>query len=610
MKILKALATPACVLLLLGILSLNPLKAVWGPPVTISGTISSNPQIGVDAVGNAVAIWQEFDGVNTNIQAATQAPGGSWSAPVTISSSIGSSVDAVPQIAVDPAGNAVAVWEELTAGLSTVKAATLPFIGGSWSSPIDISVPSTSSSQVPQVAVDPSGNAVAVWVRFDGSNDIIQSASLPFGGSWTSPVDISISGQDAFAPQVSLDPSGNAVAVWANVGIGTDSIQAATLPFGGSWSAQVTLSGTSAAGPQVAVDSAGNAVAVWTINIGPDFFIQAATLPFGGSWSSAVNISTPGFSLFGAQVAVDPAGNAVAVWGKVIGADIIVQAATLPFGGSWSAPVDISPVGAASFDQQVAVDASGNAIAIWDRTIVDTVIQAAMLPFGGSWTLPIDISTAGDTSIIPQIAMTPSGYAVVDWENDSLQVIQSTAWTPPPTITNVNPNHGPTTGGNTVVITGTNFINVTAVNFGANAAISFIVNSPTSITAVVPAGAAGTVDVTVTTTAGTSPITVNDEYTYDLPPSPPPSFTGNIKKNVFLNKTECVLKATFTPSPSPDIVFYRIYSGTTEVAIVPAAGPFVFQTCISCNNASALNFSVTAVNSSGIESAHTPLTIS
>src|SRR5215813_2109500 len=72
----------------------------------------------------------------------------------------------------------------------------------------------------------------------------------------------------------------------------------------------------------------------------------------------------------------------------------------------------------------------------------------------------------------------------------------------PPTITNVNPNTGPTSGGTSVTITGTNFSGVTAVRFGSNAAGSFTVDSDaTQITATSPAGM-GTVDVTVTNEHG------------------------------------------------------------------------------------------------------------
>ena len=88
----------------------------------------------------------------------------------------------------------------------------------------------------------------------------------------------------------------------------------------------------------------------------------------------------------------------------------------------------------------------------------------------------------------------------------------------PPTVTNVNPNTGPTSGGTSVTITGTNFFGVTAVRFGSNAAGSFTVNSATQITATSPAGI-GTVDVTVTTPGGTSAISSADQFTYPAAPT-------------------------------------------------------------------------------------------
>lgn len=66
----------------------------------------------------------------------------------------------------------------------------------------------------------------------------------------------------------------------------------------------------------------------------------------------------------------------------------------------------------------------------------------------------------------------------------------------------LNPNQGPTSGGNQVVITGTNFTGTTSVNFGTKSA-SFTVDSTTQITAVAPSNNAA-VQVTVTTPGGTT----------------------------------------------------------------------------------------------------------
>ena len=43
----------------------------------------------------------------------------------------------------------------------------------------------------PAVAVDPRGDAVSTWVRFDGSNYVAQAAVRPAGGTWQAPVNLS-----------------------------------------------------------------------------------------------------------------------------------------------------------------------------------------------------------------------------------------------------------------------------------------------------------------------------------------------------------------------------------------------------------------------------------
>ncbi len=84
-----------------------------------------------------------------------------------------------------------------------------------------------------------------------------------------------------------------------------------------------------------------------------------------------------------------------------------------------------------------------------------------------------------------------------------------------PTISNISPRSGPTSGGTSVTITGTGFSGTTAVRFGATNATNVTVYSATQITATSPAGAgAGTVDVTVTTPAGISATSAADQFTY------------------------------------------------------------------------------------------------
>jgi hypothetical protein len=85
-----------------------------------------------------------------------------------------------------------------------------------------------------------------------------------------------------------------------------------------------------------------------------------------------------------------------------------------------------------------------------------------------------------------------------------------------PTVTKVTPSSGPVYGGKSVTITGTNFQYVQDVTFGSVAASKYTVNE--TGTAIIvespPKEVAGTVDVTVTTPAGTSKTTTKDHYKY------------------------------------------------------------------------------------------------
>jgi IPT/TIG domain len=100
----------------------------------------------------------------------------------------------------------------------------------------------------------------------------------------------------------------------------------------------------------------------------------------------------------------------------------------------------------------------------------------------------------------------------------------------PPTVTGVSPNHAPELSSAcapTVTITGTEFARSgTSVKFGTVAASSVNIVSAGSLTAVAPAQARGTVDVTVTTPDGTSATGSADEFTYD-PDTTAPTTTAS-----------------------------------------------------------------------------------
>lgn len=90
----------------------------------------------------------------------------------------------------------------------------------------------------------------------------------------------------------------------------------------------------------------------------------------------------------------------------------------------------------------------------------------------------------------------------------------------PPTVTDVAPDQGPTTGGTEVVVTGFGFTGASGISFGKLAATSFHCSSDTACIAVSPADPsaptdkAGQVDVTVTVRGVKSLATGSDTFTY------------------------------------------------------------------------------------------------
>ncbi len=143
-----------------------------------------------------------------------------------------------------------------------------------------------------------------------------------------------------------------------------------------------------------------------------------------------------------------------------------------------------------------------------------------------------------------------------------------------PSVTGVSPSGGPSTGGTSVSITGAHFTGATAVRFGANNATSFSVNSPSSITAVAPAGVAGTVDVTVTTPAGTSPSAPADRFTYVASPTVTKlsakdgSAAGGTPVTITGTSLEGATSVSFGATSAKS---FTVESATSITAISPAA---------------------------------------
>lgn len=421
----------------LGVTSAAPAFAVlgeWSTPVNLSaaGQGSGDPQIAVDGSGNAVAIWRRSDGDNNIAQSSWSDDGGaSWSASVDLSEP-GEGVSN-PRIALGGSGVAHAVWNRYDGSNTRVQYTRSVDGGVTWSEPVNLSTAGV-NGQNPEIAPDGSGNLVAVWRGSNGDYDIIQSSrSTNSGVSWSTPVDLSLTEQDSRSPQVAFDGSGIAVAVWLRSDGNNQIVQASRSTNGGaSWSTPANLSesGVDSERPQIAIDGSGNAIAVWGRDPYGDTIIQSSRLLVGGaSWSTPVNVSTAGNSATTPQFAIDGSGNAVAVW-RYSGVDgTIIQSSRLAAGGaSWSVPVQLSVYPGSSDNPQVAADGLGNAVAVWQQgNGSNNIIRFSQSTDGGaSWTVVTDLSEPGQSAITPDVAVDGSGNSIAIWrrsngENDIIQ---------------------------------------------------------------------------------------------------------------------------------------------------------------------------------------------
>ncbi len=190
---------------------------------------------------------------------------------------------------------------------------------------------------------------------------------------------------------------------------------------------------------------------------------------------------------------------------------------------------------------------------------VDSATQiTAVAPAGAAGTVQVTVTTPGGTS--NGVAYT---YIAV------------------PTLITAVPNVGPVTGGTTVVLTGTNLTGTTAVNFGGTPAASFTVDSATQITAVAPAGTAGTVQITATTAGGTSN---GVAFTYVAVPTlagitpPAGSVTGGT--TVVLTGTN-LTGATAVSFGGTPATSFTVDSATQITAVAPAGAAGAVQVTVT-----------------------------
>jgi hypothetical protein len=394
-------------------------NATWGSATRIDGSdedAALDPQIAVDSNGNGLAVWSQSDGARHSIWSNRYVPTTGWAAAEQVQSEDQESA-VKPEIAVSSSGEVMAVWEQSDGeGASIWANRYVPTAGWATAEPIEARY--GASAHDPQIAVDPAGNAIAVWVR----EDELRSNRFTPAVGWSVAESIGI---DAAHPDVALDPAGNAVAVWteADVDRSQFGVWASRFTTVTGWSpperiviedAAVTLF------PKVGMDTDGNAIAVWSYEE-----VWASRFTPAEGWGDAERLHYPGRSA-AVDLAVHPDGSAIAVWHGYWG---IWAGRFTPAEGWWAVQIDGYYFGIFEDDARpsVAIGPDGRAVAVWRYE--DHLWFNQLIPSIG-WSAADCLDCADDEpasiSQSPQVAFDSDGRATLVWEQ--VDAFGTTIW--------------------------------------------------------------------------------------------------------------------------------------------------------------------------------------
>jgi hypothetical protein len=333
---------------------------------------------GFDADGNALAVWTQTDGATGgSVWSSRFVPGSGWDTPVLVETNPGD-VAGFVEFAMHESGDAVAVWRQFDGtGTSADIWANRHTAGNGWGS-AEIIDDVDEIVQNPRVAINPDGKVLAVWEQRRGTPIDIWGKHYTAANGWDdTPSLISLGGQ-ALNPRPAIDADGNALVVYDQENGFDRSIYANRYTLAGGWETPTRIEpGQGGHEPQVAFDADGNALAIWKqpVNSGGMVVINAYASRYtpGGDWESPQPISNG--DVFYPKIAFDASGHALAVWYEL---DLSLPSATgysvwgnrYTAGTGWTSSEQIGSNGGliGTFMPNLAIDANGDAFAIWTRS--------------------------------------------------------------------------------------------------------------------------------------------------------------------------------------------------------------------------------------------------
>lgn len=355
----------------------------WTTPAQVSscGFDAFNPQVALDEYGNAIAIWARKNEDNFIIQSATKSFEKPWEQPINVSLSCLSGQDAsFPQIILNPNGGAYAVWQKNNGETNVIEFASWDSELKKWS---EVTILSNNHASglgctKPRIASNRFGDVFAVWCN--NEKNVVQTALGRNGGNWSKPKALSESGNQVLNAQIAIDLHGNAVAAWTRSN-GTDFIvQASSRHKGSKWQKPVNLSmvGQSALLPSLSMNLEGNTVISWQRSNGVHSVVQLATKEPGFNWSLPINLTARDEDATDSQAVIGPSNEVFVAWKISDGENFVIQASTGQLESCFFELVTLSEPFHDAVNPQIAINEIGSTVAVWKRSDgINTVTQAS-----------------------------------------------------------------------------------------------------------------------------------------------------------------------------------------------------------------------------------------
>ena len=347
--------------------------AGWGTAELIETDDSGSAeevQMAMDTAGNAVAVWRQHDGTRNNIWANRYDAVNGWGTAELIETDDAGNASA-PRVALDPAGNAIAVWNQFDGTRNNIWANR--YATGAWGTAQTIETGNGDAIQA-DIGVDASGDALVVWNQFDGTEFSVYANRYDYdatsgSGAWGSAAPIESGAGDVGYTRIAMHASGNALIVWGQSNGVRYRLWANRYDSVTAWGTAEPIENSTdnIDTPQIEMDANGNGIAIWTQygSAQDEIWVNRFT---AGAWGTAVIVSASGGDAGAPQIAFDPLGNAMAVWHQDDGTRDNIWARRFDAGSSTWGTIQSLESGTGQADgAQIGIDADGNAIAVWTQ---------------------------------------------------------------------------------------------------------------------------------------------------------------------------------------------------------------------------------------------------